>query len=99
MINGGQQCNVFWKVGSSATLGTTTTFIGNILALTSISLNTGANVSGRVLARNGSVTMDTNTVAPTACGVPQVGPIPPTVGKAFNPAIIASGGTRPSPSP
>ncbi len=93
MTNGGQQCNVFWEVGSSATLGTTTTFIGNILALTSISLNTGANVSGRVLARNGSVTMDSNTVAPTACGVPQAGPIPPTVGKAFNPAIIESGGT------
>lgn len=92
MTNGGQQCNVFWKVGSSATLGTTTTFIGNILALTSISLNTGANVSGRVLARNGSVTMDSNRVAPTACGVPQAGPIPPTVGKAFNPAIIAPGG-------
>jgi hypothetical protein len=47
MINGGSPCNVFWQVGSSTTLGTTTTFVGNILALTSISLTTGACVSGR----------------------------------------------------
>ncbi|MEO8678560.1 MAG: ice-binding family protein [Vicinamibacterales bacterium] len=93
VINDGQYCNVFWEVGSSATLGTTTTFIGNILALTSISLNTGAKVSGRVLARNGAVTMDTNTVAITACAVPPAGPIPPTVGKDFGPAVIDAGGT------
>ena len=68
MINGGSPCNVFWQVGSSATLGTTTSFLGNILALTSITLNTGADVSGRALARNGAVTMDTNTVAAPACG-------------------------------
>ena len=42
MINGGSPCNVFWQVGSSATLGTNTAFIGNILALSSISLTTGA---------------------------------------------------------
>ena len=93
MINGGQQCNVFWKVGSSATLGTTSTFIGNILALTSIGLTTNAKVSGRVLARNGAVTLDTNTVDPTACAVPLVGPIPPAVSKDFSPVTINSGGT------
>src|SRR5450830_579164 len=65
VINGGSDCNVFWQVGSSATLGTGTTFAGNILALTSITLTTGANVSGRALARNGAVTLDTNTV--TVC--------------------------------
>jgi hypothetical protein len=62
-INGGQGDNVFWQVGSSATLGTTTAFAGDILALTSITLNTNASiVCGRALARNGAVTMDTNNV-------------------------------------
>jgi hypothetical protein len=55
--------NVFWQVGASAMLGTTTSFAGNILALTSITLTTGANITcGRALARNGAVTMDTNHV-------------------------------------
>ena len=62
LINGAQAGNVFWQVGSSATLGTDSTFRGNILALTSITLTTGANVEGRVLARNGAVTMDDNHV-------------------------------------
>lgn len=63
VINGGSDCNVFWQVGSSATLGTTSTLAGNILALTSITLNTGAGLSGRALARNGAVTLDGNSVA------------------------------------
>jgi cysteine-rich repeat protein len=67
LINGGQACNVFWQVGSSATLGTDTAFVGNILALTSITLTTGADVSGRALARNGAVTMDTNHVSIGRC--------------------------------
>ncbi|RYG34049.1 DUF3494 domain-containing protein [bacterium] len=63
-INGGTGGNVFWQVGSSATLGTGTDFQGNILALTSISLTNNANIlSGRALARNGAVTMDTNQIA------------------------------------
>ena len=63
-INGGQGDSVFWKVGSSATLGTSTAFAGNILALTSITLNTTASIQcGRALARNGAVTMDNNTVS------------------------------------
>ena len=67
VINGGQACNVFWQVGSSAIIGTTTTFVGNILALTSIALQTNATVSGRALARNGAVTMDMNTVTRSSC--------------------------------
>ena len=62
LINGAQASNVFWQVGSSATLGTTTLFAGNILALSSISLNTGATIQGRALARNGAVTLLSNTI-------------------------------------
>jgi hypothetical protein len=65
--NGGQDCRAFWQIGSSATLGTDTVFAGSILALTSITLNTGASVSGRALARNGAVTMDDNHVFSTTC--------------------------------
>lgn len=93
IINGGQQCNVYWQVGSSATLKTGSTFIGNILALTSIALNTNANVSGRALARNGAVTMDSNTVGFNACAVPPVTPVAPTLAKAFSPNVITAGGT------
>ena len=71
MINGAQDCNVFWQVGSSATLDTTTAFIGNILALASITLNTGATLSGRALARTGAVTMDANVITKSLCNVAQ----------------------------
>jgi hypothetical protein len=67
LINGAQACNVFWQVGSSATIGTSTAFTGNIMALTSISLRTGATVHGRALARNGAVTLDTNTFTDARC--------------------------------
>lgn len=62
LTGGAQSKNVYWQVGSSATLGTTSVFHGNILALTSISVLTGAQVTGRLLARNGAVTLDTNAV-------------------------------------
>ena len=78
LINGAQACNVFWQVGSSATLGTNSTFKGNILALTSATLTTGANVQGRVLARNGAVTLDANTVTRATCAAPSVTPTPST---------------------
>lgn len=68
VINGGSACNVFWQVGSSATLGTTTAFAGNILALTSITLNTGADLFGRALARNGAVTLASNNISGCAVG-------------------------------
>ncbi|MHC5831232.1 MAG: ice-binding family protein, partial [Nostoc sp.] len=69
--------NVFFQVGSSATLGTGTQFLGNILALTSISLSTGANIEcGRALAQNGVVTMDTNNVSNVCDTTPREVPEP-----------------------
>ena len=68
-IDGGDGDEVFWQVGSSATLGTSTAFAGNILALTDITLTTSANIScGRALARNGKVTLDSNVVSIASAG-------------------------------
>ena len=62
-INGADASNVYWQVGSSATLGTTTAFKGSILALASITLNTGATIEyGRALAQTGAVTLDSNII-------------------------------------
>lgn len=77
VVNGGGSCNVFWQVGSSATLGTGTNLVGNIIALSSITLTTGANVEGRVLARNGAVTLDSSTFTGCSGGA---GPPPPQPG-------------------
>jgi type VI secretion system secreted protein VgrG len=64
VINGGAGDEVYWDVGSSATLGTSTLFAGNILAVASITLNTSAEIlCGRAIAQNGAVTMDTNTIS------------------------------------
>lgn len=63
LTGGAQASNVFWQVGSSATLGTSTDFSGTILALTSITLDTSATLNGRALARNGAVTLDNNTIS------------------------------------
>ncbi len=78
VINADKLCNAFWKVGSSATLGTTTDFKGNILALTSISMTTNANLVGRALARNGAVTLDSNTITLPTCGTLTPPDLPPT---------------------
>jgi|SRR5580692_11454132 hypothetical protein len=67
LINGANSHNVFWQVGSSATLGTTTSFTGTIMAQASITLTTGATLHGRALARTAAVTLDTNTVVVPAC--------------------------------
>jgi len=92
LLNGGQPCNVFWQIGSSATLGTGTSLAGNILALTSITLATGANVSGRALARNGAVTLDSNTITIPTCQIPATSSRP-TMTKTFSPATIHAGGS------
>jgi hypothetical protein len=68
LVNGASPCNVYWQVGSSGTLGTNTAFQGNLMALTSISLNTAATVHGRMLARNGAVTLDSNVIDASMCG-------------------------------
>lgn len=68
LINGASPCNVFWQVGSSATLDTTTAFQGNLMALTDISLNNGASVIGRVLARNGQISLINNVLDGSLCG-------------------------------
>lgn len=75
LINGGNPCRVAWRIGSSATLGTTTSFIGNLIALTSITLTTDANIIGRALARNGAVTLDSNDITFASCGA-AVPPVP-----------------------
>lgn len=64
LAGGAVASNVTWQVGSSATLGVGSDFKGNILALTSITLNTGAAMEGRALARNGSITLDNSTITP-----------------------------------
>lgn len=87
LVNGAQACNVYWQVGSSATLGTASDFKGSVLALTSVTVTNEATVEGRVLARNGSVTLDDNTFTspecttgsptePTSPAVPPVTPEP-----------------------
>ncbi|MFJ6197391.1 ice-binding family protein [Micromonospora sp. NPDC092111] len=67
LINGVQSCNVFWQVGSSATLGANSTLRGDLLALTSITVGAGLEVDGRTLAINGAVTLDTDTITPSTC--------------------------------
>jgi len=71
LINGAQACNVYWRVGSSATLGAANTFRGTILAATSITLGAGTTVAGRALARDGSVTLSANTITPVGCAAPE----------------------------
>ena len=67
LINGASECNVFWQVGSSATLGSGSVFVGNILALTSVTVESGVTVRGRALARNGAVTLINDTFVAPSC--------------------------------
>jgi len=83
LINGTQSCNIFWQVGSSATLGTGSTFRGTILAFTSITDTTGVTVDGRLHAMNGAVTLDTDTITRAICAMSlsltKVCPTPPDI--------------------
>ncbi len=72
--NGGSACNVFWQVGSSATLGANTQLLGSILAFTSITSGAGSSIAGRLLAEGGAVTIDSNNITVPACTPPP----PPT---------------------
>ena len=86
LINGATPCDVFWQVGSSAAIGTFTAMQGNILALTSITIATSASLQGRALARNGTVTLDSNAVTACAGGSTPGFLVPP-------PAVLAGGGS------
>lgn len=91
LLNGASACNVTWVVGSSATLGTSSTFVGTALASTSITVTTGTTVQGRLLADTGAVTLDTNTVSRPVCTTA----VPPTA----SPTASPSASTSPTPTP
>lgn len=87
LTNGAQPCDIFWQVGSSATIATSTTFVGNIMAMASIQMQTGATLNGRALARTAAVTLDTNRIiqpggCPGGFTTPYAPPgyVPPPVG-------------------
>jgi hypothetical protein len=107
-INGGQACNVFWQVTSSATLGSGSTFAGTILALTSITMASGVSMSGRALARNGTVTLISDSITRADCAAPAA-TASPAVTPAVTPTVVAtvpptdtpatSSGRRSDPAP
>ncbi|MDP9092930.1 MAG: ice-binding family protein, partial [Actinomycetota bacterium] len=77
LIRGAEACNVFWQVGSSATLGTSSLMVGTVLASTSISATTGASVNGRLFASTGAVTLDTNVISKPSCTTTPPSTTPP----------------------
>ena len=93
LANGAQACNVFWQVGSSATIATSNTFAGTVLALTSITVETGDTIMGRVLAQNGAVTLDDDAITVPACSM-SASPSPSPTGSRPTPSPTAT----PSPS-
>lgn len=90
VLGTGSKCNIFWQVGSSATLDTTTAFKGTVIALQSITMNNGVILNGKALARNGAVTLINDTVDPSGCA----GAPPGGVGlfKVISPAPVGVGG-------
>ncbi|WP_083266569.1 ice-binding family protein [Arthrobacter sp. U41] len=95
LTNSAQACNIYWQVGTSATLGTNSTFNGNILALTSITATNGTTVHGRALARNGQVTLDTNVFTMPGCATASPTPTATAPSTPTGPAAAAS----PTPAP
>jgi type VI secretion system secreted protein VgrG len=93
-INGGSPCNVFWQVTSSATLGSGSSFVGTILAMTSITLDSAVTVQGRALARNGTVTLINDHFMTSACNAAPVVVVPPT-----RPPFTASPSAAPTATP
>lgn len=96
LINGANACNVYWQVGSSATLGTGSVMVGNILALTSITVNNSVTIHGRALARNGAVTLNKDTFTRPTCAASSVTTTtaaPSTTTPATTPTTVASTAT------
>ncbi len=106
LANGTQACNVFWLVGSSATLGASSQLKGSVLASVSVTLTTGASLEGRALARTGAVTLDGNVVIVPSCSIavtptptPSATPIAtPTPTPLVTPSPSATSSITPSPS-
>ncbi len=97
LTGGAQACNVFWQVGSSATLGTGSIFQGSVLALTSITVTTGDTVVGRALARNGAVTLDDDTFTVPSCAIPPT-PSPTPTSPSPSPSPTPTPTATPSPT-
>ena len=99
LIGSASACNVYWQVGSSATLGTGTGFTGTILANVSITLNTNATIDGRALARTGAVTLDNNVIDSPVCAAPLPSATPtasPTTSPTTSPAATSPAATSPA---
>ncbi|WP_420365864.1 ice-binding family protein [Curtobacterium sp. L3-7] len=109
ITGGANACNVFWQVGSSATLGSGAQFQGTVLAQQSVTATTGATVVGRLLARTGAVTLDTNTItASSGCPTPGTpsettapvissgAPTPATAGTPYSYTVTATGTPTPT---
>jgi hypothetical protein len=96
LVNGASPCNVFWKVGSSATLGSTTAFEGNLMSLASISVDNGATVLGRLLAREGAVTLINDVLSTPNCatGSTPTSTPTPTSPTATTPTTAKGGGSK-----
>lgn len=93
LIGDANPCNVFWQVGSSATLDTDSTFVGTVMAQTSIAANNGATIQGRLLALTGEVTLINNTVDAAVCaGTPAAGGTPVPGGGGTTPGGTTPGG-------
>jgi hypothetical protein len=99
VINGGSACNVFWQIGSSATLGTGSTMLGTVMALTSITANTNAIVTGRLLARNGATTLDTNNVNRLGCSATPALATSPAASSPTRAASPSRSGSKPNTKP
>ena len=99
-VNGGQPCNVFWQVTSSATLGSGSSFAGTILALTSITMNSGVTMDGRALARNGNVTLINDAITRSTCSTAAPSPsAPPTAAPSPTPIAQPTAGPTAGPTP
>jgi hypothetical protein len=107
MTGGASSCNVFWQVGSSATIGSGANFVGTVMADASVTADTGAVIAGRLMARTGAVTLDTNVItSPVGCGPdgtvtssPEITSGTPTdteVGADYSYTITASGAPTPT---
>jgi len=109
ITGGASACNVFWQVGSSATIGTSAQFQGTILAADSVTAATGATVTGRLLASSAAVTLESNVITvPTDCSagstpvqsdspaISSSAPLAATVGKPYTFEITASGAPAPT---